>query len=572
MVDPKLQRSEEGLPRDDVATFEVQERAAREAHSAGTGTYLYENFRDRAAALGLPADRLGKLKRAWEYSLDHRREEIKSAAHSAKAAEVIRRNIDSLKPAEEPEEEPAIEAPAIHRTKEADWPEAPKPPEDVTGVERLLYPPGLLGHVVECIYQADTLRNRSVALMAALSGLGKAVDRKYIGPRVVSGGTSTVLYNILFGSVGAGKQHSLNWVRRMLTAIGYEGMIPAGGLASFQSAEEILIGQGEKCPGKPSVLINIDEYGGFLSRITSKGQAGNVSELPSILQTLWAWPPGEPWYGTAKASRPEVAPVYGPALSIFGACTQRSFYGAVKAKQIGTGFISRHQTWDGGRGAVRRVKLERGAGDCPGWLRDALKRVAGRPAPWDNRDRYNRDGALISRHLREIPFSNVEVEDAWFDWEAEIRCIDDEECREIWIRTPEIALRDATIIGAFHNGVIDWEVHNWAKAFATQSTTQLETGLREHMFEDLTAAEACFRLRKEFVKRYANPPKDRRRGEMTMGEIRKFLEKKIDLRMIPYILNQLLTCGDIVEVEGSGAGRPTQKYRWLRGMVEYDKW
>jgi hypothetical protein len=572
MNNPEKKIGSEGLylHEDAVRTFEVEERSAREAHSTGNGEYRFREFYDRAVTLGLPVERLGRLKRAWQYSLDNRREEIKSSAHSAKAAEVIRRNIDGIIPAEAP-----VEAPAIHRVKEAEWPEAPKPPEDATELERLLYPPGLLGHVVQCIYEADSLRNRAVALMAALSGLGKAVDRKYIGPRVVSGGTSTTLYNILFGMTGLGKQHGVNWVRRMLTAIGYENVIVSGGIASFQAVEEILLGKSEKEPGKPSVLISINEYGGFLSRITSRNQAGNVSDIPSILQTLWGWPPGEPWYATAKASRPEVWPVYGPALSLFGACTQRSFFGAVKAKQIGSGFISRHQTYDAGQRRNRRVKLEHGAGDCPGWLIRALRRIAHPPAPYDNRDKCaTRDGVrtLVSCFMHEIPFANDEAERLWYDFDYEVGTISDEDKREIWVRSADIALRDATIVGAFHKGEIDLEALNWAIAFVRQSTTQLEAGLRKYMFEDLTAVEACHSLRKEFVKRLLTPLPRRHPGEMTTGEIRKFLEKKIDLRQIPGVIYQLLSCGDIAEVDQDRAGRPTDLYRWLRGVVEYDKW
>ena len=92
------------------------------------------------------------------------------------------------------------------------------------------------------------------------------------------------------------------------------------------------------------------------------------------------------------------------------------------------------------------------------------------------------------------------------------------------------------------------------------------------MFEDLTAVEACHSLRKEFVKRLLTPLPRRHPGEMTTGEIRKFLEKKIDLRQIPGVIYQLLSCGDIAEVDQDRAGRPTDLYRWLRGVVEYDKW
>src|SRR5262249_38754549 len=156
---------------------------------------------------------------------------------------------------------------------------------------RLTYPRGLLGHVVQYIYSTAQLPDRFMALAGALSACGKCLDRKVLGPT----GNSTILYILLIAETGSGKQHIINCIRIILRAAGMEEAIVASGIASVQAIEEILEGRGEKIPPQPSPLVLIDEYGSFLSRISSKGQTGNVSEIPGHLQTLWGWSPEMEW-------------------------------------------------------------------------------------------------------------------------------------------------------------------------------------------------------------------------------------------------------------------------------------
>jgi hypothetical protein len=153
----------------------------------------------------------------------------------------------------------------------------------------------------------------------------------------------------------------------------------------MQSIEETLEGLGDK-DGNPSVLIEIDEYGSFLTRISSKGQTGNVSEIPATLCSLWGHSPNAEWKGTIKM-RKKMITVYGPAFAIFGASIEEIFFKALKNRQISSGFVSRHLVINAGRGAARRVKPKYSWTKCPTWLTEALQEVAGEPAPKDNRTR-----------------------------------------------------------------------------------------------------------------------------------------------------------------------------------------
>src|SRR5262249_9293811 len=89
------------------------------------------------------------------------------------------------------------------------------------------------------------------------------------------------------------------------------------------------------------------------------------------------------------------------------------------------------------------------------------------------------------------------------------------------------------------------------------------------MTEDLGIADACDLLREQFVRYMIHPSEGREPGEMTIGEIRKFLEKKIDPNKIMGVVYQLQTCGDIKELDPQeGPGRPTKKYLWMKGTMK----
>ena len=107
---------------------------------------------------------------------------------------------------------------------------------------------------------------------------------------------------LLVAETGAGKQHAINCIRMLLRAMGAERAIVASGLGSVQGIEEILEGT-SKFDANPSPLVVIDEVGGWLSRISSKGQTGNVSEIPGTLQSLWGWPPHLEWFGSKTRAR-----------------------------------------------------------------------------------------------------------------------------------------------------------------------------------------------------------------------------------------------------------------------------
>ena len=135
-----------------------------------------------------------------------------------------------------------LKKPTVQLKEEKPWPDAPSVPEDASELDRLTYPAGLLGHAVQYMIDTARLPSRWMALGTAIAMLGKGIDRKVIGPT----GSSNVGYDAIIGLTGIGKQHNLNCGLILLRAMGVEDCFRAGGIASVQSIEELIEGQGEK--------------------------------------------------------------------------------------------------------------------------------------------------------------------------------------------------------------------------------------------------------------------------------------------------------------------------------------
>jgi hypothetical protein len=437
--------------------------------------------------------------------------------------------------------EPKAEAPLVK------FPPAPEAPVGAVGIQRLTYPCGLLGHVVQYFVDTAALPDRVMALAGALSALAKSLDGRVIGPT----GNSTVLYMLLLAQTGARKQHILNGIRMTLRATASEKVIVASGLASLQAIEEIV-------EETPSALVLIDDVGSWLARIFSKAQTGNVSEIPRICQSLWGWPLGLEWVSTKKKGK-EMTPVHNVAFAMFGASTENALFRTLKKKEVASGFVNRWVLWNVGRGALERVKPKYDWFAFPSWLAKALKAIAGEEPVKAEEIRLvlkAKDGNEVAlRDYRRIGWEPG-AEERWFAFEKRIRGLPSLEDRELWVRAPENAIRIATVLAVFRGSqVVEIEDLEWAIDVVEGSIRELVRGLDKFMIERLEQQELVERLRGEFW----------RKGMMTWGQIKKFCERKADLKMGTDAINYLIDCGDIVQLDPStGPGRPTTKWAWSR--------
>jgi hypothetical protein len=429
---------------------------------------------------------------------------------------------------------------------------APLPPQNASKLEALTYPRGLVGHVMEYMLDTNALPDRWMALAGALSVCGKCLDRKVLGPRE----NSVVLFILILAESGAGKNHILNCIKTILDAVGLLDDFIGTGIASMQSIEQVLEGMAGE-DAKPSVLVEIDEYGSFLNRISTKSQSGNVSEIPATLCSLWGHSPQAMWKGVKMHKK--MVEVHGPAFGLFGTSTEPVLYKALKSKQISGGFVSRHLVINAGRGAERMIEPKYSWVSCPKWLRKALKEVAGRPAPLDNTPLISR--AQVIWDFRRIGWG-LGAKDRWFDYEYSIRRKPSGEQRDVWIRVPEMALRIATIVAVFRGSLeVDLIDLEWAIGVAEHSATKIIEGLQAHSSEDLEQVELIRIVRTKLEQKKT----------LTKSVLFKICENKTnDQRKIWAAINHLVILGEAIEAEPSRVGRPTEgKWAWSKTFTEH---
>jgi hypothetical protein len=475
-------------------------------------------------------------------------------AAPAPVAEPVAEPLLKELPTEEPKQAAPKPEPKVERLL-FDIPPAPLPPPDATEAEALTYPRGLVGHIVQYMVDTAELPDRSMALCGALLVCALAIARKVLGPN----NNAVALLTILIAESGAGKQHIINCIKLLLRAIGMPDVCVGSSIASIQSIEEVLQGKPPNLEGKPTALILNDEYGSFLNRIST--QTGNVSEIPSTLQTLWGWPPQLEWEGAIKTGKDNTK-VWGPAFMIFGSSTERAFFTALKSKEVASGFVNRHLLFNAGRGAIERIDAKYDWTQCPVWLVDAFKEIAGEPAPLDNRPLQRKDNrgkptGIFLRDWRRMTWGEG-AKEAWRHFEnKEIRNLPSADEREMWIRAPEIALRLATIVATFAfrgSTIVTAEDYDWARKVSRKSCAQIAEGLQRHMLENFEQADLVELVREEF----------RKKTELRWGQIRKLLERKTgDYNKIERVIQHLQLTNEIHDVSVSGrAGRPTDRWRW----------
>jgi hypothetical protein len=515
-------------------------------------------------------------------------EQVKPSAPRPSDQPVFTRRFGSAQPKPKPEPEPEkepkkaaithaskVEAKKVGKTgKEPtigwpeEWPDAPTPPSGVKGYERLLYPLGLLGHATQYVVDTAPLPDRQLALAVSISALAKGMDRRVIGPTA----NSCVLFNQLLAETGAGKHHGISCSRSLLRAMGLESSIVASGLASVQAIEEIIEGIDVVSNGidpNPNALVVIDEVGSWLSRILSKSQGGNVSEIPGILQTLWGQPVEDGWIGTKKVGK-KMRTFYNVAFSIIGFSTERMFFGALEDRLISSGFVNRMLVWNIGRGALERVDPLYSWTQCPKWLMDALQQVTNlEVAPLYGPMRLPLplvDGTIAYvKDFHRLDWGPG-AKERWLKFDNEVRAMPSVDDRELWIRASDLAVRLSTVVAFYRCSatvdVSDWE---WAVEVVKHSVEKLRSGINEHMTGKIEQADLAQRIR-TYVK-------DRADEWVTIGEISKAFERKVDdVRKLNAVIWHVEKTGDIIEVpleevrrvKGERRGKPTTYFRWNR--------
>ena len=354
-------------------------------------------------------------------------------------------------------------------------PEPPKPPPGATELERLTYPPGLLGHATDHAFHCTPYPDRQLALWGSLAGMGKILDRKVISPI----GGSTVAYNLLLAATGAGKEFAIQFLLLLLRSAGpgYEKLFQGGMLASVQTVEDLV-------RITPNCLIIIDEFGRWFRMI--QDQSGNVSELPGVLCKLWGQKP-DGRYGVIRRANPtgkeqDIVQIQWPTLSLAGASVSEPFWDACGDEDISGGFLNRCLIFDVGLGSLDLVEPTRDPDQLEPWFVKAMQLVTRGVVP---------DQGALPMMTTKPGFESMgpfrmgwgpKAKEAYLDCIPELRKLPEGRKRSLSVRTPEIAVRNATTLarwcGARDVGLSHFE---WGWAWACKSRDKVLIGANERM-------------------------------------------------------------------------------------------
>lgn len=213
-------------------------------------------------------------------------------------------------------EERARPSPAAPSVEEAEF------PDELTRV------PGLLGELTDWIADSGRRPQRALSLGAAITLIGTAAGRKYAGPTR----TGTHLYVLGMARSGAGKDHPLNCIPRVLAAANMSAHI---GPSQFMSLSALV----NRITRHPLTLSGMDEVGSFIARINSRKASTHERAITGMLRTVWG-------ASFQTVSPPEWAgrsadPIHSPSLSIYGVSTPEEFYAALTGGDVHNGFLNR---------------------------------------------------------------------------------------------------------------------------------------------------------------------------------------------------------------------------------------
>src|SRR5262249_24211282 len=166
-----------------------------------------------------------------------------------------------------------------------------------------------------------------MALGAATVVVGTLIGRYVIGPT----GSATHLYIIMLAPSGYGKDWPLQAGEKFLKAVKKPMLIGPDSWSSEVGLQEVL-------KRSPLICCFVDELGDQLSLLTSQGTNKFVSNTLGLLKKCYnAWAT----FHTPETATREMVRIDWPAVSIVGAATPESYFGALTPREVEGGLANR---------------------------------------------------------------------------------------------------------------------------------------------------------------------------------------------------------------------------------------
>ena len=323
--------------------------------------------------------------------------------------------------------------------------------------EHLTRVPGLVGELTDWITSTAIYPNRMLALGAALTLVGTAMGRNWCGPT----GSSTVLYVMALAPTGAGKDHGIQAIRRILKVADMKRLVGADEFTGGPAIEQ-QIKRSSLC------LCAMDEFGAFMARLLGRKSSSFERQATKTLRTLWGIKYGE--FKCQDRAQSEGQMISAPHLSIYGVSVHQELFDALTGADVANGFLNRF---------LFLATMQKPAAqehdnillEPPARLTDALQQVFGAGNEFSQ-------GAIMCAETdiapRAVEWHSDDAQQRWRDFQKHVERLAERETElEPYLaRTAEMAVRLATIMAMGRNKLkpmvsvkdVDWacEVAMWS--------------------------------------------------------------------------------------------------------------
>lgn len=415
----------------------------------------------------------------------------------------------------------AIAAPEIVQDQE-------RPPLEFPA--NLAHPGGFIEEIADWVEATARYPSRSMAIATALSTLGTAIGREWSGPT----GSSTVLYTLVLAPTGCGKDHVIEQTSRLFARA---GMVDILGPDDFQSANAM----SSFVQRKPLSLCVMDEFGAFLARITSRTASSFARDSSAFLRKMWSTK-FKLWRSSEYAQKSSVS-VWAPAFNVLGLSVPKEFYAALRGADVSNGFFNRFFVIPNEVKPDEREPLLPPE-DVPDSISRALTYAMTRGRVTDFKRCAEQE--IFPKKIA-WGIGGQEADQELKD-EIDCRVGSDDDAREFYTRTREMALRIAAIVGFGKDmkmPVVDGETMLWSSRIALWSAEQMYTQFKEYAAETETQA-----LAKEIM-RHVTAGCKAHGGKMPHSKLLKKLDHRFKAPEVRGALGLLLMAGDLIGEEGA---------------------
>jgi hypothetical protein len=422
-------------------------------------------------------------------------------------------------PAPSPQLPVAVETPTLHEL-----------PDVLTRV------PGLLGALTDWICDTSRHPQRGLALGAALTLVGTGAGRKFAGPT----GSGTHLYVLALARTGAGKDHALKQIARVLHACDMGRHV---GPAQFMSWQALV----NRLAREPLTLCPMDEFGAFMARINRKsGGSSHEAGMSPIFRSAWGTSfdtmPAIEWAGK------ESDPIHSPSLSLYGASVHDEFYKSLSGADVSNGFLNRFLVVST-REKPSKVEPKLDRFEVPESIRAGMQAIYGSGSALAVATSNNgrADAPLFIAEWANSPAKDLYEEFC-------LICEEREEEQPLWGRSAEMSIRLATIRAIGIDSAaprIEPADMRWGVDLARWSAERMIAETADHMSDTQNQADAQLVLRKI-----------KEAGRIKHGALLRVLQHSLKARDVRDLTDALREAGQISldKTEVPGGGPQTRWY------------